>query len=605
MALFIALILLSFAGAGAHADVQDYRYDSWAVEYEVGVDEAGRAVAHVTETITAVFPDHDQNRGIVRGIPERYQGANLDPRDFSVTDEAGRAVPFELESDDGFTAVLTGGDDFVHGVTTYVISYTLSDVVLARDDGAADEFYWDLMDFEHAQPVASFTAHISFDEQLAQELTGDARCYAGAAGTGTECMIELGTEPEPETAVEATVGRTSWSVEAGQLAPYEGVTVAIGLAPGAVVQPATRLPDPVLDTLPLVLAGTALVIGGTSFAFAAQLRRKRRTMRGTIVAQYEVPEALPPLVAASIVGASPHPVPAEFVHLAVRGALRIEAGEARPGIFGKEPRPTLRIVDPSRAVDPLDQRTLARAFASVTPGAAREVPRSDAKFARAMEKLKGTGISAARSRGYFEQAYSPAGRVIGIVGIVFSAAAIALGFTALVTRETPWPLIAIAVGGGALAGSVLGTVPRWVHTRAGAEAREHLLGVREFIRVAEADRLEVLQSYAGAERRDVDGVAVVHLYERLLPYAMLFGLQKRWGRVLEVRYEETTGYVPLWVVGSALGHSAAGIVGIESTISSFTSSFTSAVSYTSSSSGGSSGGGFAGGGGGGGFSGGR
>ena len=596
--LVAALVLPTVTGASAHADVQNYRYDSWAVEYEVGVDASGRAVAHVTETITAVFPDYDQNRGIVRGIPEKYQGARLDPRDFTVTDGSGGAVPFEVESEGGFTAVLTGDDSYVHGTTTYVISYTLSDVVLARDDGKADEFYWDLMDFEHAQPVASFTAHITFDDPLAPQLTGDARCYTGTAGSTAQC--EIGSDAGSPAA------RASWSVGAVSLAPYEGVTVAIGLAPGSVTQPAVRLPNPVFERLPVVVAGIALLTGSTALIFAIRLRRKRRSARGTIIAQYEVPASLPPLVAANIVGASPHPVPAEIVHLAVQGAIRIEASEERKGIFGKQPQPTLRVMDPALAADELDKRTLRSVFTKLAPGASREVPRRSETFARAMEKLKSAGVTETRNRGYFEKDRSPIGRVFGTVGISLSIASIVLGLAVLALREAPgWVVAAIVVGSVALVLSSVGTVRRWVHTRAGAEAREYLLGVREFIRVAEADRIEMLQSVAGAERREFDGVSVVHLYERLLPYAMLFGIQKSWGRVLEVRYAETTGYVPLWVVTSSTGRGIAGVTGIESTISSFTSSFTSAASYTSSSSGGSSGGGFAGGGGGGGFSGGR
>ena len=578
----LALLVLTLFGTQARADTQDFRYDSWAVSYEIGTNDAGRAEARVTETITAVFPEFDQNRGIVRGLPDRYEGARIDPRHFTVTDGRGTPVPFEIETDDGFTAVLVGDDSFVHGVTTYVIGYTLSDVVLARDDGRADEFYWDVMDFEHAQPVADFSAEVRFTGALAGEVTGDSACYVGRANSTAECAIT------PDRAA------ASFRVEAGPLGPREGATVAIGLQPGSVIQPPTRLPSFVYDTLPVLVAGLALAFGATAFVLAARMRARRRVARGTIVAQYDVPASLPPLLASSIVASGAHPVPAEFVHLAVAGAIRIEASK---------PRPTLHLVDPGRAADPLDARTLEGVFTEVVPGSSFTVPKSSEAFARRMTKLRERGATEADARGYFERAHSPVARKFGIVGIVVSAAAMALGFVALIVREQPLPLLAIVAGAGALALSVLGTVPKRVHTRRGAEAREYLLGVREFIRVAEADRLEMLQSYAVAERRTIDGAEVVHLYERLLPYAMLFGLQKQWSRVLEVRYAAQADYTPVWFVGAGLG--IMHVADLGSTISQFTSSTMSAVSYTSSSSGGSSGGGFAGGGGGGGFSGGR
>ena len=68
--------------------------------------------------------------------------------------------------------------------------------------------------------------------------------------------------------------------------------------------------------------------------------------------------------------------------------------------------------------------------------------------------------------------------------------------------------------------------------------RAHLDGIRQYLSLAEADRLRVLQSPAGA-RQGVDGeVARFALSERLLPYAILFGLEKEWLRVLRFGYDE-------------------------------------------------------------------
>ncbi|MDO9353972.1 MAG: hypothetical protein Q7T55_09765, partial [Solirubrobacteraceae bacterium] len=142
-----------------------------------------------------------------------------------------------------------------------------------------------------------------------------------------------------------------------------------------------------------------------------------------------------------------------------------------------------------------------------------------------------------------------------------------------------------------------------VLTTEGARELEYLKGVEEFIRVAEADRLRMLQSYSGAERRTDSGADVIHVYERLLPYAMLFGMEKEWGDVLE-RVYSAEQHGPSWI-----GDPSSPYVGVY--LSSFTASSHAAATYsspsagTSSSSGGSFGGGFSGGGGGGGFSGGR
>ena len=593
-ALAAALLAAPFAAtAPAAADVNDFTYDSWHVDYEISRDADGRAIARVQETIVARFPDHDQNRGIVLGKPVMYENASTDPRDFAVTDGTGAAVPFELEHDSGFVAVLTGDDEYVHGQQTYVISYSLSDVILARDDGTADEFYWDLLDTEHAQPIASFSATVSFAANLTGSLNGNIACYAGAAEASSACAFSgTGAEHDPVTVQPMPKG------------PHEGVTIAIGLAPGTFVQPSSRIPNPALDYGPLALGVGALALSGSGLSTVAVMRRRRRQFRGTVVAQYDVPPALPPLVAGPVAGASGNSAAAEIVHLAVNGVIRIEQPESERGFLGfkKEGRPTLRLLDPGLAADPLDAQTVEEIFGSgAKGGTAFEVPESSEAFAKSMSGLQSTGDAEAVNRGYFALERSRAGRLLGILAVAIGASAIGLGIWGLVSRGAGAPLLGVVLGGIAAVLGFVSLTRHRVHTESGAETREYLLGVREFIRVAEKDRIAMLQSVAGAERRADGELEVIHLYERLLPYAMLFGLQKDWGRVLEARYEATPGYVPLWYPGVA----AVGLANFGSTIESFTSSLSSSVSYTSSSAGGSGGGGFVGGGGGGGFSGGR
>jgi uncharacterized membrane protein YgcG len=135
-------------------------------------------------------------------------------------------------------------------------------------------------------------------------------------------------------------------------------------------------------------------------------------------------------------------------------------------------------------------------------------------------------------------------------------------------------------------------------TQAGAQVREHLQGLRLFIRLAEADRIAFLQSPSGAERRvDVSKPgAIINLYEKALPYAVLFGLENQWARSLATLYEQDAR-TPSWYVSNDPCLGAAFITAVTTFA---TTSTTWASSASSSSSAGASGGGFAGGGGGGG-----
>jgi uncharacterized membrane protein YgcG len=140
---------------------------------------------------------------------------------------------------------------------------------------------------------------------------------------------------------------------------------------------------------------------------------------------------------------------------------------------------------------------------------------------------------------------------------------------------------------------VISLVARKPLTARGAEVRDHLAGLKVFIEWAEADRIRMLQSPVGAERVAVDVAdprQMLDLYEKLLPYAVVFGQEKDWAQQLAVLYG--AGNSPGWYIGTGSFDASSFSSGI-STLSTTSSS-------SSSTSGGSGGGGSAGGGGGGG-----
>ena len=84
----------------------------------------------------------------------------------------------------------------------------------------------------------------------------------------------------------------------------------------------------------------------------------------------------------------------------------------------------------------------------------------------------------------------------------------------------------------------------------GKEQNDYLLGMRDYMQLAEADRIRYLQSPEGAERVNVDDrVAMVKLYERLLPFAIIFGIEDKWAEELTVK--AVAASVPVtWMSGS-------------------------------------------------------
>lgn len=583
-ALLVPAASATAASADIDTDVDDFSYASWDARFEVSLDDEGRSRMHVTESLTARFPDSDQNKGIVRGLPTSYENAWLELQVLSVTDETGTDVPYETDEEDGVLYVLTGDDDYVQGLTTYVIEYEMRDVILAAGTGV-DEFYWDLLPLDSTQLIEEFRADVVFDDEMTERMTGDARCYAGYAGSTSECPLTTSSDG------------SEFHVEANELSPGEGVTLAVGFDSGTAAQPAARQPDPVTDTVPAIaaLGGLGLSVGGW-FAVSS-FRRSRRTSTGIIVAQYDVPDSMPPLLAAAIVPGAKGAIPAEIVHLAVRGTLRIEEGAET-----EEPR--LRRLPGGRIPDQLDVEALDALFTDADGVA--ELPSSSEDFAARMTTLVKSGADAAVSRGLVTKARSRGAMILQWCAIAVAVVGFGLGLWGIIAgRVTALPaFVAIAFGLFlVLLSSLYSFSKHTVLTPEGAREYEYLMGVKEFIRVAEADRLQMLQSYSGAERRQDGSANVIVVYERLLPYAMLFGMEAEWGRVLESAYtSEQRG--ASWIGDPGAPFVSGQLVAFAAS-SNASASYSAPSASSSSSSGGSFGGGFSGGGGGGGFSGGR
>jgi uncharacterized membrane protein YgcG len=72
------------------------------------------------------------------------------------------------------------------------------------------------------------------------------------------------------------------------------------------------------------------------------------------------------------------------------------------------------------------------------------------------------------------------------------------------------------------------------YTEEGLKLARYLEGLELYINMAEADRLKFLQSIEGA---DTSNAGIVKLYEKLLPWASLFGAEESWAKELEKYYK--------------------------------------------------------------------
>jgi uncharacterized membrane protein len=150
---------------------------------------------------------------------------------------------------------------------------------------------------------------------------------------------------------------------------------------------------------------------------------------------------------------------------------------------------------------------------------------------------------------------------------------------AVLTSSLPWKNLFVGVI-TAIPIIIFGRVMP-AKTRKGALAYMDILGFREFLSRAEKDKLERMGDK--------------NLFSKFLPYAIAFGVEKKWARAFEGIYQDK----PDWYI-SPMGLRTFSPHTFSSSISSLTSSIASATFSSPRGSGVSGGGGFSGGGSGGG-----
>jgi uncharacterized membrane protein YgcG len=593
----------------------DFTFDSWHSDYRLGLTAEGRSTLVTTETIVARFPESNQNHGIRRAIPTNYDGHPTDLEVMSVTDQNGNPRPYDTDSgnDDGDFLVLTiAADQFVHGQQTYVITYRQQNVTLYPDNAKGEEFYWQVNGTGWVQPFGSVSATLYIDPALVTKLTGDTVCFRGSPSSARAC----------DSITSAAEG-DGWRVEAhaADIGPREGLTLDVGFRAGTFVPRDDSFTANPFPALGLAGALGALIAAVVTLVFR-RTRWRSAAGRPTIIAEYLPPKGVNLLTAGNIVGsaATMRSLPAQFLSFAVRGNVRVLESEGTKHFL-------LELLHPGN-VDDREQAVLEGLFPGLQPGTRRDLTEKDPALSTALQReVRSTG-KRVFVEGLRKRPGGPARAWLIVLVILAGLVGIFGSIIALATEVgRGWPLLSLFLTILALAATLILTANVRPLTAAGAELRDYLRGLKVYIGLAETDRLRVLQSPQGALRSPYRpdppselvstgtsgttagstayttavqtdrSLQVLKLYERVLPYAVLFGLEKEWSAVLS-EYYASSGSQPDWYYGSTAFNAAYFATAISSFSSTTVSSW--AGSATSSSSSGFGGGGSVGGGGGGG-----
>ena len=546
------------------------------------------ATIEVTERILYDFGDNERH-GIFRIVPYSYQAGDetytADVTSVLVTDGAGTPLPFNESRGNGELTLKIGDPDVtITGEHTYVLTYIVKGPFLYYED--FDELYWNVTGY-WKKPMDS--ASVLVDLPVGAEVVR-ASCYKGRDGSQESCDSD-------ERLINAE--RAGYNAQALHLASEEGFTIGVAFPKGVIVEEErpweTKESLSVLSFLPFSVPFFVFI-----FMYYLWYTKGRDPKgRSSIVTEFGPPPGLVPSVASALYTerVRPDDVSAEIVRLAVEGYIVIHRFEKKVLIF-KNGDYLLERVGEDVPKDAVGQLLLAKLFQDefietetigdkeVTGTVLSNMAHT---FVDEKKDIADRVYGELEAKQFFSRRPDKARNAYlgGGVGLVV------LGIILLVIFAENGAFGAFLGIATALSGVIVMVFGNWmpVKTAEGVRVREHLEGFKRYLDVAEKERIAFHDS---PEKEGDAPEKTFSIFNKYLPYAMVFGVEEKWGEQFEDMFTEE----PDWYRG-ATGESFS-VGGLTSSLHGFSQDMSSAMAPKSSGSGGggSVGGGFGGGGGG-------
>jgi len=543
----------------------------------------------VKENIQYYFPV--PQHGIIRYIPVKYATENagsltgsydvyLTVTEVKAQKEGGEieSVPFEENESGGKMSVKIGDPNKeISGNWTYIINYKVQRAInfSPKDNENQDEFYWNVTGNGWEVPIEKSSATIHFPEDINPDIWKFG-CFTGTLGSQQkECSFEA-------TSTKSVEFKSRWELPA-----RNGLTIVAGFPKNIIKQP-TASENFYLALQHNLLIYVFLLIPLLAFIFLFVLwflKGRDPQGNGTIIPFYGPPNNLTPVELGALVDekADPKDVSSSIIDLAVRGYIKIREIERRSlfGLFKNNPDYELTLLRKDDAMPKAEKNIFEAIFPASATSGNHEVKLSELQnsFPQKLNSIKEGIYNDLVQKGYFPKSPQRVRNTYLFIGAI-------AGFLGIILFVNDFGVI--GAGSMLLTGGLIAIfgyfMPR--KTIKGVDAYEKILGLKEYLTVAEKDRIKF---HNAPEKRPQH-------FEKLLPYAMVLGVEREWAKQFEGIYT----HPPTWYEGSSMNNFSA--LYLANSLSSFRDTANAAIGMRTEgggASGGSSGfggGGFSGGG---------
>ncbi len=475
--------------------------------FEVDILVRRDAVLEIKELIEVNFSE--KRHGIFREIPVEYQNDqgfnyNLKLKVLAVKDEKGNKIQYQISSSGG-NKILKIGDpnSEVIGKQKYLIEYEIKKGVRYFNDH--DEIFWNPIGTSWPTEIHKATNVIRLENGMSY-LPQSGVCFTGIFGAKEKnCVIREVSKEKVEF------------IATKSLAQFEGLTTAINLPKGEVKEP-TKLENIGLFLIDNWGFGLPIIVFVGMFLIWKK-RGREINLNKTIIAQYEAPENLTPGEVGYLLKErySVKFVTADIINLAVKGYLDIYEIEPNSKIIPKWLKKTDYELENKKnwvADEKLtehEKELLKGLFEFRELG---KIKLSDKKniFYKNIELASKQVKAQVETKGYFEtnflnkkSFYISSGILSGIIFFIFGLIFERLDLIFGIILAIP-----IFIGFGIFMSK---------KTLKGAEVYWQIKGYKHYIDVAEKHRSEFN--------------AKENIFEKTLPYAMVFGNIDKWAKAFE------------------------------------------------------------------------
>ena len=518
------------------------------IEFEAEAVIGEDRSVEVTETIVYDFGEN-QRRGIYRVIPG--QGV----RKFELLEilRNGEEAVYTLDSERPLQVTIFEEDVFYTGTQEYTIRYRMVDVVRYFSRKNLDEFSWNITGTDWEVPMNQVVATIKFPDEVDRSSLQIA-CYQGENDADNQC--------------DSNQEDNQVMVDVSNLGLGEGVTLAIGFAPGTLVSPSWF--QQYQHQIDRLLAVIVALVGILSAWKLWQSVGNGSRVRKPIVRQYTpLAGVIPAAVGYTKKGYyQPQQLSATLIDLARRGYLTIEEKSRR---FRSTEYIFHQVKSSDETLHSVEKFLLESLFSGRSEVSVSDLQKED--FSQKTRALADK-IYQDISNDYMIKPTDLFGIMVAAIAlwavIAFIIGAVSSGALLLTS-------LACLVGVVSMGIALFRSSPL---TPQGAENKGYVLGFEYYLKHAEERRLEFQEQEK--------------IFFEILPHAIALGVVDKWAKA----FKEVSLSQPDWYQGNISTFSA---VAFANSIQSTSTAFVTASGGSSSSmsgGGGSVGGGVGGGGGG-------